>query len=217
MKNILGSKPLRIALNLTLTLATLIFIGACASSDKAGEPGGSNQMLPKGSTSNPYLLVLEPFSAGEAEYDGLYNQFTYRATLVNSPVREALLLKEAEYFKWDPQQLFDAKAKAQEKMATSTEVFMSFFTPERQNDNLTDSKSIWRVYLDLNGKRYEGVPRKARKAFAEIQALYPYHTRWNTPYLVDFPVPTLQAQGGVATYIVTGPLGAQEIKIPAVE
>ncbi len=206
-----------ISLRLALGITLIVHIGACVSAEKAGEPGGSNQMLPKGSTSSPYLLVLEPFSAGEAEYDGLYNQFTYRATLVNSPVREALLLREAEYFKWDPQQLANAKSKAQEKMANSTEVFMSFFTPDRHNDNLTDSKSIWRIYLDLNGKRFEGVPRKARKAFAELQALYPYHTRWNTPYLVEFPVPTQQAQSGVATYIVTGPLGVQEVKIPAVE
>lgn len=188
---------------------------ACASNEKAGEPGGSNQMLPKGMTKDPYLTVIETFSAGDAEYAGLYNQFTYRASLINSPVREASLLREAEYFKWDAHQLADAKAKAAEKMANSTEVFMSFFTPDRHNDNLTDGKSIWRVYLDVDGKRYEGVPKKAKKAFAELQALYPYHTRWNTPYLIEFPVPTASVDGITTKYVVTGPLGAQEIAFPS--
>lgn len=187
---------------------------ACASSQKPGEPGGSNQMIPKGSTKDPYLLVIENFSAGDAEYDGLYNQFTYRASLVNSPVREASLLREAEYFKWDANHLADAKARAMEKMSTSTEVFMSFYTPDRHNDNLTDSKSIWRIYLDVDGKRYEGSAKKAKKAFAELAALFPYHTRWNTPYIIEFPVPTSAADSSSAKFIVTGPLGAQEIAFP---
>jgi hypothetical protein len=195
----------------------LILVLGCVSPEKAREPGGSAQMLPNGGgTVDPYLKVIENFSRGEVEYEGLYNQFTYKATLVNAPIREAMLLKEAEYFKWDPSQLQTERDKAAEKMANSTDVFLSFYTPERKNDNLTDSKSIWRVYLDTNGKRYEGKPRKAKKLFAEMATLFPYHTRWNTAYYIEFPVPTSEIEGSSSKLTVTGPLGFKEVEFPSI-
>jgi len=201
---------------LVIFLMMLVSFG-CVSPEKAREPGGSVQMMPEGGgTRDPYLIVIEQFSQGEAEYESFYNQFTYRATLVNSAIREALLLREAQYFKWDPSKLAAEREKAAEKMLTSTEVFMSFYTPERRNDNLTDVKSIWRVYLDADGKRYEGKPRKARKLFAELAALYPYHTRWNTPYLVEFNVPTASIERSNLKFIVTGPLGDKEVAFNAI-
>ena len=173
-------------------------------------------MMPSGGgTQDPYLKVIENFSRGETEYEGLYNQFTYKGTLINSPIREAMLLKEADYFKWDPQQLQAERDKAAEKMAASTEVFLSFYTPERKNDNLTDSKSIWRIYLDLGGKRYEGKARKARKLFAEMATLFPYHTRWNTAYYIEFPVPTAEVENVSSRLTVTGPLGIKEVDFPS--
>ncbi|MCM2282750.1 MAG: hypothetical protein NDI61_12995 [Bdellovibrionaceae bacterium] len=196
----------------TLLLSAVLTLGACATAEKAGEPGGANAMLEKGGgTQDPYLKVIEQFSEGDSDYQTFYNQFAYKATLVNSPVREATLLKEADYFKWDPQQLATERAKAEKKMETTTEIFMSFFTPERRNDNLTDIKSIWRVYLDVDGKRYQGRAKKAKKLFPELNALFPYHTRWNTPYVLEFDLPTQTPQNAGAKLTVTGPLGTREI------
>lgn len=191
------------------------FTASCTAPEKAREPGGSTQMLPGGGgTQDPYLKVIEQFSRGEAEYSSFYNQFTYKATLINSPVREALLLHEAEYFKWDPSQLQAEREKAAKKMAESTELFVSFYTPERRNDNLSDLKSIWRIYLDVDGKRYEGKAKKSRKLLAELQSLYPYHTRWNTPYYVEFAVPTTAIEMGNPRLLITGPLGSKEVGFP---
>lgn len=200
-----------------LCLICIFVATGCIAPEKAREPGGSQQMLPGGGgTQDPYLKVIEQFSRGEAEYSGFYNQFTYKGTLINAAVREALLLHEAEYFKWDPTQLQTERDKAAAKMLESTEVFLSFYTPERKNDNLADLKSIWRIYLDVGGKRYEGKAKKARKLPAELQSLYPYHTRWNTPYYVEFPAPTATIEGQQATLIVTGPLGSKEVSFPPV-
>jgi hypothetical protein len=207
----------RLAITAPTFLLALLLAFGCVAPEKAREPGGSQQMLPNGGgTRDPYLQVIENFSRGETEYEGLYNQFTYKATIVNSAVRESMLLKEADYFKWDPSQLQIERDKAAEKMATATDVFISFYTPERKNDNLTDSKSIWRVYLDFNGKRYEGKPRKARKLFAEMATLFPYHTRWNTAYYIEFQVPTAEAEGGSSKLTVTGPLGIKEVEFPSI-
>jgi hypothetical protein len=195
----------------------LVLMFGCVSPEKAKEPGGAQQMMPNGGgTSDPYLQVIESFSRGEVEYEGLYNQFTYKATLINSPIREAMLLREADYFKWDPAQLEAERTKAADRMTTMTDVFLSFYTPERKNDNLTDSKSIWRVYLDLGGKRYEGKARKAKKLFAEMSTLFPYHTRWNSAYYVEFAVPTATVEAGSSRLTVTGPLGVKEVDFPSI-
>lgn len=204
-------------LRATLAFACMIgFVGGlsvgCTTPEKAGEPGGANAMLESGGgTVDPYLKVIEQFSDGDSDYESFYNQFAYKATLVNAPVREATLLREAQYFKWDPQQLAEERDKAARKMEESTEVFMSFFTPERRNDNLTDNKSIWRMYLDVGGKRYQGKPKKAKKLFAELSTLFPYHTRWNTPYIIEFPLPTSAVEGATVKFTLTGPLGSREI------
>lgn len=197
----------------SLVFATgLLSAIGCATPEKAGEPGGAAQMLEKGGgTVDPYLRVIEHFSEGDADYESFYNQFAYRATIINAPVREATLLKEAEYFKWDPEQLATERTKAADKMEKTTEVFLSFFTPERRNDNLTDSKSIWRIYLDVGGKRYQGKAKKTKKQFAELQALFPYHTRWNSPYVIEFALPTSLIEGLPSKLTVTGPLGAKEV------
>ncbi len=196
-----------------LLVASCCLAAACATPEKAGEPGGAVQMLEKGGgTVDPYLKVIEQFSEGDADYESFYNQFAYRATLVNAPVREATLLREADYFKWDPSQLAAEREKAAQKMERSTEVFMSFFTPERRNDNLVDGKSIWRVYLDVGGKRYQGRPKRAKKLFAELNALFPYHTRWNTPYVIEFALPTAAIEGQISKLTVTGPLGTKDVR-----
>ena len=194
----------------------MLVIAGCATADeKSNEPGGAVQMAPAGPNPTPHFAVIDRFSSGESEYEGFQNQFTFRATLLNEPAREALLLREADYFKWSPAQLDEAKARAANEIAEKTEVFMSFYTPDRRNDNMTDSRSIWRVYLDVGGKRYAGTAKKARKELAELQSLFPYHTRWNTPYVVTFPVPTTTAQLEASSFMVTGPLGTKSVLIPA--
>lgn len=161
--------------------------------------------------------LVENYSAGDSEYSGFYNNFEYKATLLNAPVREALLARQSAQYQWDREKLLTEKEKASQEMANETEVFLSFFTPDRQNDNLTDAKSIWRVYLDVAGRRYQGKPSRVRTLLAELQSLFPYHTRWNTPYSVSFPVPTSAIETQPSVLTITGPLGTRSISFKAVE
>lgn len=156
--------------------------------------------------------VLQEYSDGESEYVGFYNNFEYRATLKNSSVRQALLELLAQYYQWDSEKLLSERNKSLQEMASETEVFLSFYTPDRRNDNLTDPKSIWKIYLDVGDRRYEGKPRKLRRNLAELQALYPYHTRWNTPYAVVFPIPTSAIETQISVVTVTGPLGTRSVR-----
>lgn len=163
-----------------------------------------------------YTRAIDRFSDGDADYSGFYNKFEYKATLHNSFIRTTLLSRQNDYYQWEREKFTLERDKSAQEMATQTTVFLSFYTPDRRNDNLSDVKSIWRIYLDAGGRRYEGKIKKLRQLFAELQTLYPYHTRWNTPYLVTFPVPTnaIETQNSVLT--VTGPLGTRTVKFSAV-
>ncbi len=194
------------------TLATLLLLlTGCASTPQTNTPS-EEQGRPI--TTKSYEELIEEFSDGDTQYSGFYNNFEYKATLLNSKVRSALLARQNEYYQWDREKWLSEKEKSEQEAASETVVFLSFFTPERRNDNLADSKSIWRIYLDVGGRRYEGKVKKVRLLLAELQALYPYHTRWNTPYLVTFPVPTNAIETQDATFTVTGPLGSRTVKFP---
>ncbi|MES2965695.1 MAG: hypothetical protein V4760_17570 [Bdellovibrionota bacterium] len=164
-----------------------------------------------------YEQKIEAYSAGDTEYSGFYNNFEYKATLKNTAIRETLLAKRASYYQWEPTKLDAEKAKDQQELASITETFVSFFTPDRNNDNLTDKKSIWRIYLDVGGRRYEGKPLKIRGNLAELQSLYPYHTRWNTPYTFQFQVPTTAVETQSSTLTITGPLGTRSVTFKPVQ
>ena len=105
--------------------------------------------------------------------------------------------------------------KANQEMSHSTRVFISFFTPQRENDNLTDSGSIWKVYLDVNGMRYTGKPLRASRLIAEMRTLFPYHNRWSTGYWVTFPAATSSVEGHPVRLTITGPLGKKDVVFKA--
>lgn len=163
-----------------------------------------------------YAAAIEKYSAGDTEYSGFYNAFEYKATLLNAPIRDVLLEKQANYYQWDQSKLMTERQKSLQELSSQTDIFVSFYTPTRQNDNLADSKTIWKVYLDAGGRRYEGKARKSKALFTELIALYPYHTRWNTPYTLTFPVPTTAIEAQESKLTITGPLGTREVQFPAV-
>ncbi len=189
-----------------LGLAILFVLGGCTTTDKN---------LKQDDQVDPYLRTLEKSTAGDEDYNGFYNQFSFRATLLNSDVREAILQKQADYYQWDKPKLTSEKQKADQEMASQTAVFVSFFTPDRKNDNLVDAKSIWRVYLDAGGRRFVASVQKSKKLLAELATLYPYHARWNTPYVFTFPVPTSSIEREKTVLTITGPLGTRNVEFSA--
>ena len=193
-------------------LAAALALTACASR----EPRPDDASTAGDAKEKSYQALVETYSAGDREYNGFYNQFDFRATLQNSAVQAAMLAKQAEYYQWDAAKKETERAKAEADMSRETVVFCSFFTPDRRNDNLADSKSIWRVYLDVDGRRYVAKIKKSRKLIAELQALFPYHTRWTTPYVFTFPVPASAVERAKSKLTITGPLAARSVEFAPV-
>lgn len=195
-----------------ISISGTLFAG-CSSVPQTNTPS-EEQGRPE--SSKDYERLIETFSEGDTKYSGFYNAFEYKATLLNSAVRSALVSRQADYYQWSREKRQTEEENSNRELASETTVFLSFFTPDRKNDNLSDLKSIWRIYLDVGGRRYQGTAKKQRSLLAELQALYPYHTRWNTAYLVSFPVPTLAIETQKAIFTITGPLGSRTIEFPPV-
>ncbi len=197
---------------LVTTIASCLILavgGACSSTPPLAEQAKNSPDVQAADTE------IERFSDGDAQYVGFYNNFLYRATILNSNVRSALLRKQNEFYQWDRDKFSGEREKSDRNAGTETTIFLSFFTPERRNDNLSDAKSIWRVYLDAGDRRYQGKVKKLRTPLAELVALYPYHTRWNTAYEVTFPIPTPAIETQALKLTITGPLGVKTVSFAA--
>ena len=145
-------------------------------------------------------------------YDGLYNQLTVQATWIDSALTEAALSNNARLYQWTEQKYKEEKSKAISKHAEKTEFFMSFYTPERKHNDLSKISTVWKIFLDVNGQRYEGKATKVKSLFSEIQVMYPYHNRWSTPYMVTFPVATGLVENKPAVVTLTGAISTTQLQ-----
>ncbi|MBY0315971.1 MAG: hypothetical protein K2Q26_10650 [Bdellovibrionales bacterium] len=161
-----------------------------------------------------YEKEIESWSQGEIEYSGFNNNFKFKATIMNESVQNAYNDRRFEIYKWDETTRQEELRKLQENNSKATTVFMSFFTPLRSDDNLSNAKSIWKIYLATPNGRYEGKTMRSKMSPTELYVLFPYHNRWATAYEVTFPVSLQEAQTHEATFIVTGPMGTKEVKFP---
>lgn len=199
--------------------ALLLFFAACTSTTNTNETTASTPLKTSGPewirVPKSHIEVIEANSSGDSEFAGLYNTFELKATILNTPVRQALVQRQAEYYQWDAVQVSTEREKSTQENSAEASVFVSFSTPDRRNDNLADKKSIWRIFLDVGGRRYVGQAKKDRRLIVELQSLFPFHTRWNTPYMFSFPVGMSAIENQTIKLTVTGPLGSRVLEFTA--
>lgn len=190
---------------------SLLFASLCSCTSVPNQP----QVVINRIDEATYSALIDKNSDGQSEYNGFHNNFEFRGTMLNSAVYDGMVKRQGDYYQWEEEKLSAEREKVSQEMSSTTRIHVSFFTPERKNDNLTGSKTIWRVFLDAGGQRYAGAVKKDNRLLAELQVLYPYHTRWTTPYVFEFPVPTSVIEGQDSTLTVTGPLGTRTINFKA--
>lgn len=193
-----------------MKFAFVLFLALTACSSYQVTPAGRTVR-----TGTDYETVVEKNSDKIRRYSGFYNTLDMEATLLNSEVAAAQLDQSAMLYQWDEKKYNEEKAKFENRLSKQTEVFLSFFTPERKNDELYKANTMWKIFLDVDGKRYEGKATKVKLQLAEIQALYPFHNRFYTPYSVVFPVPMRSLEGKAMMMTVTGPVGSGVLEFNA--
>ncbi len=185
-----------------LVLGALTFSCASQLKTQAGVPEVSI---------SDYDHIIESKTKKIEVYDGLYNILTVQGTWLDSQVTEASLSHSGRIFQWNEQIYKEERAKKINRNAESTEFFISIYTPERKHADLSKAKNLWKIYLEVNGQRYEGKATKVKLMLSEIQALYRYHNRWSTPYVISFPVATALVENKPATLTFTGAVGAAQL------
>lgn len=194
----------KITCRILLFLSLLIYFG-CSSPQKSYNE-------------DSYYTLLKQFTQSSREYDGLYNTFDLHVTLLNSPIRNYQLMINSENFKWDALQIKSEKEKEQQFQSSKTEVFISFFTPDAKHRNLTDSKkSIWKIFLDVEGHRYIAKIIEVKKTVDEITKFYPYHNRWSYTYIAQFSVPTTIVEKSKSSLTITGTLGSATLHFESIK
>jgi hypothetical protein len=204
-------KLFRLLKFLRKSILFLFFSGAgiisCTTTKDAISP--SIQLISESEFQN----VLSSHTRQKQIYSGLYNSMDITATLITSKVAAAQMDQMARLYLWDENKYTQEKVKSEEKLKKETEFFVSFFTPERKHDDLHKNQTLWKIFLDVGGKRYEGKTKKIKLLTEEIQGIYAYHNRFATPYSVIFPVAVKNIESFKEIKMtVTGPVGSATLE-----
>lgn len=180
-------------------LSLCLLLTACASQQ-------TSSTAARTLSADEYHDIVEKYSDKVRRYSGFYNTLDIESTVLNSTMAQAQLARQAELSQWDEKRASDERAKIESRLGKETEFFLSFFTPERKNDDLFKPNSMWKIFLDVEGRRYEGKVSKVKLQLVEVQSLYPYHNRFYSPYMVTFPVPMRSIDGKPLKITITGPV-----------
>jgi hypothetical protein len=191
-------------------LPLLLVLSACASTQV--QKNGMTSI-----TNDQYLDILEDNSDRIQSYSGFYNTLDVRGTINNSQVAQAQLLQNRRIYEWTEEKFNSEKALAETRLSKSADFFVSFFTPEKKNDDLIKVNTTWRLFLDVDGRRYEGKAIRMKLPMPEIEGVYPYHNRFATPYTISFPVSMRSIEGKDSTLTITGPVGTGIMKFKAIQ
>lgn len=191
---------------MTKLILSLVSFTIFSCATRLPTPDGIKDISP-----SEYEAMVDSKTRKTEVYDGLYNKLTLHATRIDAEMTENLMAYSAKLSQWSFDKYKDEKSKLIVKHSGSTEFFLSFYTPERKHDDLSSRKTSWKIYLDLNGQRYEGQITKIKSLQLDLEALYPHHNRWSTPYLVVFPISTPATDGQPLTLTITGPLATAQL------
>lgn len=194
-------------------LAPTLFLFLVAScTHKVQPPTPSLKLI----SETEYQTIIKNHSRQEQVYSGLYNSIDVTAVIITSEVSNAQSDQMARVYIWDENKYTQEKVKADEKLKKESEIFVSFFTPDRKHDDLHKNKTLWKIFLDVDGKRLEGKVTKVKLLTEEIQRIYPFHTRFSTPYTLTFPIAMKQIEKLKSIKLtITGPLGSSTLDFAA--
>ncbi len=98
---------------------------ACATQETS--PTGLSLM-----TESQYENVIDAYTDRIETYKGLYNAVQLNGTIVNSKVAMSQLDQGARLSQWEQDKFNSERLKTQEKLKEKTEIFISFYTPEKK-------------------------------------------------------------------------------------
>lgn len=192
----------------------LIFLAVLASAVSCAHqvPKVENGVTPP--THDEYVSTVSKNTVKTNQYSGFYQTFQADMTILSTDMQSSSLRQRAHFLQWDQKQYQSEREKILQDASAYSRFFMRFFSPEKEYDDLHKGKTIWRVYLDYGGQRFEGKVRKMSERFVELQTLYPQMDRFSTPYEISFNVPMSRVEQGPSKVTLTSSLGNAEFVFP---
>lgn len=179
---------------------------ACA----AGAPRPELAPPPSPNGSADYRGVIASHTKFYRKYDGFYESFRVHATLLSPECRDAIIQQRSKYLQWDAQKMQAEHDRSSQEMATQTQFLLQLYTPETDYNDLGKYNSIWKIYLEIEGHRFEGKVAKVHGKPIEFQAVYPQYDSFSRPYLLTFNVATSDVIRHDVKLILASTLGDAE-------
>jgi hypothetical protein len=154
-----------------------------------------------------YAKLISNNTKKDSKYDGFQNLYEVSATLLSTEIKLAQLDRIRFYQSWDPIQVSEERERYLQRMSSESEFFLSYFSPQKDLRKLHSGKTPWKIYLEVNGKRYEGRIKKYLNNKAQVNTLFPHHSRWSKAYLAVFKVPTEAIENSSNKFIFTSSAG----------
>lgn len=164
-----------------------------------------------------YMDTVDRYSDRAQAYSGLFNTLDIYATILNTRVLSHQNDQLARTFLWEKEKYDQEIIEMNKSLAAESRFFVSIYTPDRKYNDLNKTKNLWKIFLDVNGRRFEGSAKKMKMLQPEIQGIYHYHTVFSTPYMVTFPIPMIEVQKHNAKMTFTGPIGSASLDFYPVE
>lgn len=161
-----------------------------------------------------YSSVIKRYSSKQKKYSGFHNTFQASMTWLNSEVQSLAMQRRGHFLQWTQDKARDEREKLFQEMSSTSKVFLAFFSPENDYDDLNKPKSIWKIYLEHEGVRYEGKIKKASEKYVELKEIFPHFDRFSTPYYASFEIPMSAAESSDVKVVLTSSLGTGDFLFP---
>lgn len=192
-----------------VTLALSVLASACTTSAPTPD------QAPSDLKSEPnYQSVIARHTVFFRKYDGFHESFRAHATLLSPEAREAIVKQRAKYLEWDSQKIQAERDRSAQEMSTQVQFFLQLYTPEVDYNDLGKYNSIWKIYLVIDGHRFEGKVVKVHGKPIEFQAIYPQYDSFSRPYLLTFNVATSDVVRHDVKLVMASTLGDAEFNFP---
>ncbi|MGE0528975.1 MAG: hypothetical protein AB7G93_19115 [Bdellovibrionales bacterium] len=202
-------------MRLLLSLSLLFVLSACAQKPVSAPESPAEAVAPL--PAEEYKGLIGKYTMGTDQYSGFYQTFQADVTILNTRVMTAVLRQRGAFLQWDTREYQREREKFLQEASAYSKFFLRFFSPEREYADLHKGKSIWKVYLEVGGSRFEGKVRKMDQKLVELQTLFPHVDRFSVAYEVTFNVPMTTVERSPSKVVLTSSLGAAEFKFPASE
>jgi len=146
-------------------------------------------------------------------YDGLGTNAFVSAVYLPREVREAKVNRLAKWKAMTAEERGRLLAAERDEAAQYEEFLVAMFTPDRADNDLDASRSIWRVAVVVAGVG-EALPVRVeqQRADATLRTLYPATDEFDVVYRIRFPRAALPLEGRSFTLRLAGARGRIDLE-----